>query len=312
MKNYEEIAPNSYGAILKKARGDYSKRNNIKLGQKELAQKLGIAPSTVGLWEQGRRKIPPIHYKELNNLLHTNFKNTNEIVDNLDLYSIIGFYFGLFNFTKKQYDFIMGKLLIKYCKSLLTEDKIDNIKKLSYNCQINKLFSNDDKSRMNKCYSYIIKYLKKHSKKYSTNDIYTTFTSFDSSLVVNETHINIPVYNSSGIIEFHEQLPLKFSNDNYKYIYAKIDNTKKNLPDKYITGTLVLIRLGNFCFQNEDIIIQIGNSFKIEHIHNKTDMELLKKDYEQWLIEDYKIIGSIVMIDYSTSSINHPDYKITF
>lgn len=63
----------------------------------------------------------------------------------------------------------------------------------------------------------------------------------------------------------------------------------------------------------EDIIVQIGNSFKIEHISiiEKNNATELKKDYEQWLI-DFKVIGAIVMVDYSTVSLQNKNLKITF
>lgn len=43
MKSYYDIDENSNGAILKKAREKYSKQNNIKFGQKELAERLGVS-----------------------------------------------------------------------------------------------------------------------------------------------------------------------------------------------------------------------------------------------------------------------------
>lgn len=63
----------------------------------------------------------------------------------------------------------------------------------------------------------------------------------------------------------------------------------------------------------EDIIVQIGNSFKIEYISiiEKNNATELKKDYEQWLI-DFKVIGAIVMVDYSTVSLQNQNLKITF
>ena len=69
----------------------------------------------------------------------------------------------------------------------------------------------------------------------------------------------------------------------------------------------------NLLSHGEDIIVQIGNSFKIEYISiiEKNNATELKKDYEQWLI-DFKVIGAIVMVDYSTVSLQNQNLKITF
>lgn len=317
MKNYIEINEDSNGAILKKAREDYAKKNNKKFSQNNLAQKLGVPASIVGLWEQGRRKIPPIHFKKINNLLGTNFKTTNETADNTDLHYTLYLYLGFFNFTQKQYYCIIGNLLIKYCKKMLDKETINKINQFFYSCDFNKTFSKSNKLQMNECYSLITKYINKHLKTYSTDseELYKTFTTLDPSKVVDKNHLNIPVYNSSGIIEYHEEIPQKFNNDSYEYIYIKIDRLKHKFPEKYEDGALVLIRLGNFCFQDEDVLIQCGKQFDIKHIRFKTDLiNAFKESFgEDAIIENgYNIIGAIVMIDYSTISIQDNDFKISF
>lgn len=69
----------------------------------------------------------------------------------------------------------------------------------------------------------------------------------------------------------------------------------------------------NLLSHGEDIIIKIDNSFKIESINiiEKSNANKLEKEYSQWLI-DFKVIGAIVMVDYSTVSLQNQNLKITF
>lgn len=335
MKSYEEIDENSNGTILKRAREDYAQRNNIKFGQKELAEYLGIGISSVGGWEQGRRAIPSEHFTRINNLLGTNFTANNKICDKDEFFfkSTLSFYFGMYQFTQRQYDFIIAKIITNYCKDILSKEEAKKYNQIINSIKKNNIFTETSKEHCNECYSYIRKFLKScytikkaktNKKVYISNitdknltetgfqkELYQLLNNLDLKKFIYEPYQNIPVYNSSGIIEFYENLPQKFNDNTYEYIFYKINNMKKQFPSKYKDGALALIRLGNFCFPNEDIIVQIGNTFKIEHINNKTDIESLKKDYAQWLIDDYKIIGAIVMIDYSTSSTTTLDHKIT-
>lgn len=335
MKRYEELDNNSYGAILKKAREDYAKKNGIKFGQKQLAEYLGTGISSVGGWEQGRKNIPEEHFASINSLLGTNFKIDNDSYDNdlISFQATLYFYLGIYKFIYRQYEYIIAKLLTTYCENVLNKDEIKKYNKILDSIKKNNIFTENSKQKYIECISYIKKFLNSIYKKKKTKsgedayisrisdnvltekgvqkELYKLLTSLDSKKIIYEAYQNIPVYNSSGIIEFYEKLPPKFSDNKYEYVYCKIDNSKKKFPDKYVDGALALIRLGNFCFPNEDVIIQIGNTFSIEHINTKHDMELLKRDYAQWLIEDYTIIGAVMMIDYSTSTVNLPDYKIT-
>ncbi len=334
MKDYIEIAEDSNGAILKKAREDYAKSNNIKFGQKELAQYLGLSPSFVGLLEQGRREIPQELFKKINTLLGTNFSK-NSIVNNKysnTCYSPLYFYFGMYNFTQKQYDYIIATLLIKYCKEILDEDENDKYSTLIYSCKSNKLFDTSVKKRMNECFKYIIRYLNslyhKHKSSYISEisgkaltktqcrqELYNLLTTLDSSKVVDSTHLKIPVYNSSGIIEYYEDLPSKFNNDNYKYFYLKFDNMDKKFSSKYEDGIIALIRKEEFCFYNEDVLIQCGNDFAIRHIKSQEDLKnaFIECFGTDAIVENgYNIIGAIVMIDYSTCAIINEESKIQF
>ena len=337
MKRYEDIDENSNGATLKKAREDYAKRNNMKFGQKELANYLGVPPSTVGLWEQDRRTIPSTHFKKLDLLLGTNF-NQNIIVDEncVHYYAALYFYFGLYNFTQKQYDYIIATLLIAICRDILNKEQIDNYENVIYSCKINKLFDTVTLDKIKKCQSYIKDYLeslyhktessyeqyiseisgKTLNKNQRLTEIHHLLTSLDSSKVVDSTHQNVPVYNSAGILEYYEELPNKFSKDKYKYFYIKLDNLEGiNFPCKYEEGSLVLVRQGNFCFYNEDILIQCGKEFAIKHIKFQTDLEkALRENFGvNAIIENgYEVIGAIVLIDYSTSALISEDSKIEF
>lgn len=336
MKSYENIDENSYGAILKKARENYAKKNNIKFGQKELAEYLGIGISSVGGWEQGRRAIPSEHFTRINNLLGTNFTSKRISNDNdLTYFQVtLYFYFGMYKFTQRQYEFIIATLLTHFCGSILSKEEIKKYNQIKNSIKKNNIFTSSSKGDSTECISYIIKFLNSNYKKRKTKsnktvyiskisnknltekgfqkELYKLFKSLNFKKIIYEPYQNIPVYNSSGIIEFYENLPQKFNDNKYDYVFFKIDNLKKKLPSKYVNGALALIRLGNFCYPNEDIVVQIGSTFQIEHINNKADIESLKKDYAQWLIQDYKIIGAIVMIDYSNSAIIHQDYKIEF
>lgn len=339
MKSYIEIDENSNGAILRKAREDYSKRNNINFGQKELAEYLGIAPSSVGGWEQGRREIPEKHLTRINNLLGTNFATYNETYGNKvnSFQAIVYFYFGVYKFTKRQCEFIIAKLLLHYSEDVLAENKneLKKYNKIVNSIKKNNIFTKISYQHYKECISYIQHYIQYSYKRMRTQsnkivyicrfssqklteigfkrELYRLLTSLDFSRFIYEPYENIPVYNSSGIIEFYEKLLPKFNDKTYEYVYTKIDDIEKKYPEKYPQGALALIRLGEFCFPNEDIIIKCRNQFTIEHIKNRNDLITSIKNAfrEDDLIEyGYEIIGAVVMIDYSTSSIKDNDSKI--
>lgn len=330
MYTYYELDEDSMAMKLKNAREEYSKKIGRNFSQQELAEYLGIGISTVGGWEQGRRNIPEKFFIKINNLLGTDFKAIEDYSANdlIDSQYFIYFYLGMYKFTKRQSDYIIAKLLISICKDILSKEEIKKYEKITNYDKKYSYFNEKSKKDCERCYNYILKYIKslyiiyqnksktkkiyyskiskktikeEYVKQKLKKEIYKLLTTLDFSKYLYEPNKNLPVYNSSGVIEFYEEIPTKFNDNQYEYVFWKINNLQNKFPPNFIDGSLALVRLGNFCFSNEYIIIKIDNSFKIEYINNSLSMKELKEEYSKWLI-DFEIVGAIVMIDYSYCS----------
>ena len=89
---------------------------------------------------------------------------------------------------------------------------------------------------------------KKLTKRSMQNELYSLLKNLNYDKCIYAPLQNIPVYNSGGIIEEYQDLPPKFKNNDYEYVYAKIDDSLIKETDKYVDGATMLIRLGEFAF----------------------------------------------------------------
>lgn len=338
MNSYIEIDENSNGAILKRARLNYAEKSG-KFTQLDLAEYLGVSPGYIGQWEQGQKPIPEKYFTKINNLLGTHFETQKNFSNNyINKYqATLYFYFGLYKFSQRQCEYIMAKLLIKFCEKILDKEEIKKYKKIINTVKKNAIFTEVSYSNYKKCYSYILKYLeslypnKKNEsnttlyfseisnkfllKKDVRNEINNLLHSLDYKQIIYEPYQNVPVYNRSGVIIYYESLPPKYIDNKYEYVYYQIDNIENRLESKYVDGALALIRLGNFCFPKEDVIINCDKKFDIKHIKSKDDLiNAFRNSFgtDKIIENGYEIIGSVVMIDYSTCSINDEKEMIKF
>lgn len=224
-------------------------------------------------WECGSQEIPEKYFIRINNLLGTNFSVPEEDYSNIDaikLKRLLCFYIGLYQFTRRQCEYIIAKLIIYYCNDVLDKKEKDKYNQTINSIKKNNPFTKDSYKNCKECLSYISQCInstfkhcknkmgkeyyfsgisgKKLTKQCKQNELYSLLKNLNYDKYIYAPLQNIPVYNSSGIIEEYQDLPPKFKNNDYEYVYAKIDDTLIRTTDKYVDGATMLIRVGEFAF----------------------------------------------------------------
>ncbi len=292
------------------------------LTQKDLANKLGVSESTIGAIEQGRRhitadlraKISAIFKKDIfeDNILEI----LEESIDTLIK-------------TENEYNFIMYYIYIKFFKNKFSPIELETFKK--------KYISLKEKLKVNKNASKRINRLIEQIKNifvvYTDYEkLYNMLQNLDKTTIV--TNYKIPLFDSTYInredIYYSElcgshTINRNLYNDQNEYVAILLNNMSNWLnykTPKYKSLNIITVRLCDYCYDYEDIIISINGKWYIKNIHKENNLIILtnpcnekneKLEYTNADIQklNIKIIGTIVDIYFNHTFIEEKDKYIT-
>lgn len=322
-------------------------RKSHNLTQKELAKKLKIAESTMGLIEQGRRNISLELQSKLKDILGQDIFITfilEKIKENIDTFVM----------NIDEYDYVFCKLYLKFYKDRFNQKEIEDMNdKLE---KLHKKLSNNGTApqRINTLMKRLKKYISNLEKELATylndckknkieneieseidyNYYFEMLNNIDKNSVI--TNYKIPVFDSIYLNKSNIYLSEIYGSyniskdlfyDKYNYIgiflTAPCMHSKLNyISQKYKPTNIITVRLSNEFYNNADVIISINETWYIKNIYKDKDKIIIsnpcsqdnsKQEYTYKDIKELniKIIGTIVNIYFNDTFIKDKDKFIT-